>query len=387
MSDKPKNIPEELNFNPSIEQEIPHLFKKKRSFAEKCLDVWNYFIPKKDYLITPILVYINVLVFIFMILSGVGFMEPNTSDLLKWGANFRYSTLQGESWRLLTSTFVHGGFFHLLMNVYALVFIGRQLEPLIGRSRFIAAYILSGLIASLASISMHDMTVSVGASGAIFGLYGFFLALLSTRLMVASLRMPLLKNIGLFVAYNLVFGMEAGIDNAAHLGGLVSGGLFGYAYYFSLKQDSNSSYKHMTTGILAVVVSISILVTFSVLPNDIVEHDKKMAEFGVFENKALIIYRMADTTPNEVYLEEIGNKSLNYWKQCIRIVKEMQQLDLPDVFQNQNKLLLEYSEIRLKSYNALYNEIQIGDGRYTQDIEMYSQHIDSILTVLKSVNN
>ena len=123
---------------------------------------------------------------------------------------------------MITNCFLHIGILHLAFKMYALIFIGVLLEPYLGKLRFAVAYLLTGVFASVASLYWHDHTVSAGASGAIFGMYGVFLAMLTTNLIPKSVRKGLLASIGLFVAYNLLYGLKGwGIDaNAAHIGGL-----------------------------------------------------------------------------------------------------------------------------------------------------------------------
>jgi rhomboid protease GluP len=137
-----------------------------------------------------------------MAITGVNIISPDSESLVQWGANFRPLTLEGQAWRLLTNCFLHIGILHLLLNMYALLYIGVLLEPHLGRLRFAAFYILTCIIASTVSVSWHDLTVSAGASGAIFGMYGVFLALLSTNLIEKSARKALLASIGIFVVFN-----------------------------------------------------------------------------------------------------------------------------------------------------------------------------------------
>jgi rhomboid protease GluP len=100
-----------------------------------------------------------------MLIGGAGFLVPDSQVLLKWGANFRPLTLDGgQWWRLFTSTFIHAGFLHPLMNMYALLYIGSLLEPRLGSIWYAAFYILAGLLASLTSLCVHYVTVSIGAS-------------------------------------------------------------------------------------------------------------------------------------------------------------------------------------------------------------------------------
>src|SRR5262249_39825180 len=103
---------------------------------------------------------INTIVFIIMITNGVSIFEPKTVDILRWGANYGPLTLGGDWWRLITSFFIHIGFIHLLLNMYAFYMIGVYLEPLLGKSRFIIAYLCAGIISSLASIWWHKEPIA-----------------------------------------------------------------------------------------------------------------------------------------------------------------------------------------------------------------------------------
>jgi rhomboid protease GluP len=193
-------------------------------------------IPKGDYFITPILIYMNVGLFIIMFISGLGFMSFKGQDLLEWGANFGPMTKDGQWWRLFTSMFLHGGLMHVLANMYGLLFVGLFLEPLLGRTKFLLVYISTGIIGSIASIWWYDATVSVGASGAIFGLYGIFLSAMATRIFSIEFSKAFLLSTVIFVGYSLLMGVFGGIDNAAHIGGLASGFVIGLGLYPLLKE-------------------------------------------------------------------------------------------------------------------------------------------------------
>src|SRR5206468_1493030 len=106
-----------------------------------------------------------------------------------------------------------------------------------GRIKYAIIYLVTGILASAASLWWHDATVSIGASGAIFGLYGVFLALLLTKIYPKEFSKPFLASTLIFVGYNLVMGLTGGIDNAAHIGGLVSGFIIGLILYPQLKGD------------------------------------------------------------------------------------------------------------------------------------------------------
>jgi rhomboid protease GluP len=201
-------------------------------------DAFAIFKPVKGYFITPIIVNLNVLVFLLMVLTGVSAIEPDGKSLIAWGANFGPATLSGEYWRLLTCCFVHIGVLHLFMNMYAFLLIGAQLEPRLGKLRFSIAYIVCGIAASAMSLYWHEnINISAGASGAIFGMYGLFLALLNTKLVEKRNRKQLLASVIFFVGYNLLGGLKEGIDNAAHVGGLITGLLIGFFFIPGLRKE------------------------------------------------------------------------------------------------------------------------------------------------------
>jgi rhomboid protease GluP len=206
---------------PPEQDALLHPPAKARSAAA---DILAIFRPAEGYFITPVILNLNLLIFLLMGLSGVDMLEPRGRDLLAWGANFEPLTLGGEWWRLITCCFIHIGILHLAMNMYAFLLIGAQLEPRLGKTRFLIAYALGGLVASATSLWWHDgNSISAGASGAIFGMYGVFLVMLSANLVERSKKRQLLASIIFFIVYNLLGGLKAGIDNAAHIGGLVAG--------------------------------------------------------------------------------------------------------------------------------------------------------------------
>jgi membrane associated rhomboid family serine protease len=219
------------------ESELRRFESGKPSNDNEVKEFIDFLKPKEGYFITPIIIYLNILIFMIMGFAGLGFISFKGQDLLSWGANFRPSTTNGEWWRLLTSTFLHGGLMHLIANMYGLLFVGIFLEPLLGRTKYLTVYLLTGILASCASLWWYDATVSVGASGAIFGLYGLFLALLLTKNFPPDFSKAFLTSTLIFIGYNLLMGLTGGIDNAAHIGGLLSGFVVGLILYPTLKKQ------------------------------------------------------------------------------------------------------------------------------------------------------
>ncbi len=219
------------------ESELNRFESGKPSNDNEVEEFIDFLKPKEGYFITPIIIYLNTIIFMIMVFAGLGFFSFKGQDLLNWGANFRPLTTNGEWWRLLTSTFLHGGLMHILANMYGLLFVGIFLEPLLGRTKYLTAYLMTGILASCASLWWYDATISVGASGAIFGLYGLFLALLLTKIFPPDFGKVFLISTLIFIGYNLLMGLTGGIDNAAHIGGLLSGFVVGLILYPTLKKQ------------------------------------------------------------------------------------------------------------------------------------------------------
>ncbi len=180
--------------------------------------------------VTHIILGINVAVFLGMALAGSTIMEFSIPESIRWGANVGALTFSGEWWRLLTCVFVHGGIIHIAFNMWCLWNLGQLSESLYGRWTYVAVYLICGLGASLTSAAWNPYRASVGASGAIFGLAGALIAAfkLGEFSVPRSALSGTLRSLGAFVVYNLVFGFALpGIDNTAHIGGLITGLIVG----------------------------------------------------------------------------------------------------------------------------------------------------------------
>jgi rhomboid protease GluP len=176
--------------------------------------------------VTKALVGVNVAVFVLMLLSGASLMWPSNEVLLRFGADFGPKSLDGEPWRILTSNYVHGGLPHIFFNMWCLWNLGPLAERILGPWTYFLTYTICGIAGSLASLWIHPLVVGVGASGAIFGLAGALI----TALYLGKLAYPgqmlrgLMRSLLSFAGYNLFFGaVVPGIDNSAHIGGLLAG--------------------------------------------------------------------------------------------------------------------------------------------------------------------
>lgn len=345
----------------------------------------GYFKPKGHYYVTPILIIINLLVFLVMVCTGVSVFEPAAEKMVAWGANSTITTLSGQWWRLLTNCFLHFGIMHLLLNMYALAFVGLLLEPFLGRVKFITAYLLTGLAASLASLWWHDYTISAGASGAIFGLYGVFLALLTTNHIEPNMRKGLLANIGIFVAYNLFYGsFKGGIDNAAHIGGLLSGAVIGYAFFPALKKPANHRLSQLTLTFTTLIVITGCAVSLQVMSkNDRVVYEKDIQQFYKIEERALLAVKDKDYQPNDVVVTNL-NESIADWKSGIVLVQHLNQLKLSDKLHKRNELLVTYCQLRIQSCQMMSADIKQGASADNARLLQINQQLKSIIDQLRS---
>ena len=220
------------DFNLQALSDYEQGLKNKDEGLNELLDVIK---PRDGFYITPILIFINIICYLILVFSGFGIISFKADVLLKYGANYHPAIANGEWWRLVSNIFMHGGLLHLVANMYGLLFIGVFLEPILGRKKYLFLYISSGILASIASFCWYDATVSVGASGAIFGLYGFFAAILLLKIFPVEFDKGFSSSIFIFIVINLSMGIAGGIDNAAHIGGLASGFILGLLLARNLK--------------------------------------------------------------------------------------------------------------------------------------------------------
>jgi len=244
---------------------------------EQLRGFFSPFVPVKKYFITPLLLILNTAIFLVTSISinilpvillrksqispGKNFYEK---IYLFMGFNNRTQVLQGQVWRLFTNIFLHFSAAHLIGNMIVLVYIGSLIECKLGKWNFLLMYLFCGITASMASVIWSGAEISAGASGAIFGLFGILLALLSTEFYERSARKALLISTAIFVGYNII-PVGAGIDHAAHFGGLVSGYILGMVAYMRLNHRNVFIKKWgiALTGAVAVVVFVACGLAFT----------------------------------------------------------------------------------------------------------------------------
>ncbi len=209
--------------------------------------------------LTQIIFGANVAVFVAMILAN-GSLEFSSQVAVHFGANLGPYTISGEWWRLVTYMFLHGGLLHIFFNMWCLWDLGSLCESLYGRWTYAAVYLTTGVAGGLASVSWNPRVLSVGASGAIFGLAGALIA----SFYLGEFSLPkiairgTLRSLVVFAVFNLFFGsVFGGIDNACHIGGLVSGLALGAAIAKIAPQPEHDSRRVALFCVAAVVLAVS----------------------------------------------------------------------------------------------------------------------------------
>ena len=207
--------------------------------------------------VTTILVGLNVLVFVAMVATGASITSPTLDQLRIWGAEWGPLSLVSQPWRILTSNYVHIGIIHIFFNMWCLWNLGQLTERIFDRWTYILAYTACGIGGSLASLSWHPFVVGAGASGAIFGLAGLMITVFyfgKLPIPKSALR-PTLRSLISFAGYNLLFGLVPGIDNSAHIGGLVTGLCLGAAFakLTTLPMEARRSLRWLIFAVTAVV--------------------------------------------------------------------------------------------------------------------------------------
>jgi rhomboid protease GluP len=215
---------------------------------------------------TLLLLVTLILVHLVVELSGG---SQSSWTLLRCGGNFKQATLHGEPWRLLTSIFLHGGVLHLAVNGYALYSLGRLVERLYGMLRFFSIYLLAGISGSAASAVLGEASrLSVGASGAIFGLLGATLVVMLwlRGLFPEGWRKQVIINLLVVLGLNLYIGYSLSmVDNAAHLGGLVGGALAGFFFVPGPRALTISRLPWLVKGVAGTLLVVSLLAAVMVL--------------------------------------------------------------------------------------------------------------------------
>ncbi len=253
-------------------------------------------------LVTPAIVLISATVVGGMLFGATAIGDPDT--LVAWGASLGTRTTNGEWWRLATSTFVHTGMLHLLVDVAVLIQLGGILERLVGRLTFTAVYLSAGAFAGLVNLSSHPVAVTVGTSGAIFGLYGLLLAWLIWQIFHGYRGNPepdaeesaaprgtipviTMKRLGVGAAVFIVYSALSGLARAAEFTGLLVGLMYGIVLARRVSEKGPRT-RHV---VFAMVATGAIAVACAMALRNITDVQPEIARVLATEERTAVAYQ------------------------------------------------------------------------------------------------
>ncbi len=338
------------------------------------------FTPRKGLFVVPALFALNIVVFIAMVASGVHILNPEEQDILSWGANYQPLTYAGEWWRIVTSCFIHIGVLHLLFNMYALMYVGMLLEPLIGSFRFATAYLLAGCVASMVSMWWNEAAISAGASGAIFGLFGVFFAVLTGGHVLRSTRQALLASVVFFVAYNLVTACDAAsnIDTAAHIGGLIAGVAVGYMFVPPLRKPQSALRQRISAAAVFASFVLVLFVAYRTKPSDVGRMEEYLERFANNEKAASAVLQMPYIASDDILLQELRNTCVPNWRENTKLVDSCRALNVPKKMRTRLAILRRYSELNLQLYEVLITAIEQQSSTFETNIDELGAQIEAL---------
>ncbi len=202
------------------------------------------------------------------ILANVFASTQNTDVLIQYGAKYNAAIIAGQYWRFITPIFLHANILHVGLNMLNFFILGLFIERLFGHMRFLLIYLLTGVTSIIASFYFAPQDISVGASGAIFGLVGAYsIFILVHRRAFSRGGIPAIAWLVVIIGLNLGIGLVIpNVDNYAHLGGFLSGCLLGWffaPFYVVLSEegklqlsDTHSLSRRWPLALIAIIITI-----------------------------------------------------------------------------------------------------------------------------------
>jgi membrane associated rhomboid family serine protease len=319
-----------------------------------------------QYPVTLVLISGNVLIFgVLAIVTESLFFDTasHVAAMIEAGANFNPLTLGGEPWRLATSMFLHFGVIHLLVNMYGLWQLGQALEEGMGSLRFLLLYFICGLLASVASVYFNVLVVSAGASGAIFGLYGFHLgaAIIATYHDKEKLKQVLISFV-IFVAINAFIAGQVNVDMSGHIGGAVAGFIIAACHL---------KFRILRTTAAMVMVMLLCPVLLFFAPTDQRDYYRQFETILKAEDEARELFA---TIKDERVLSDSLRRLSDHWRS---INESLGTIAPPSVLANDHRFLRDYADLR--SSEALFQSEVAGETYiYLDSLEAVHAAFDSL---------
>ncbi len=319
-----------------------------------------------------------------MIGSGVSPLLPTADDMRAWGGTSSTDVLNGDYWRLFTSNYLHYGIIHLAANMFSFNNLGRMVEQFIGWWRFALLYTFAGIAGSAVSIWWNPFGLGAGASGAILGVVGILLALLTTNLIEKSVRMKMLRSMAISAGLMILIGMQANIDNAAHLGGLGAGMLGGYFIFPELKAHFYQKKKQFIGCVAACLVILGATGWFVmnaesplayVRTIEVMMNDFSQRESSAENNFEQGMYK----TP-----EAIDKNVLEVYRYGLSQMDTIDGFDLNEQGKQYFENLQAYMVARMHYYEFQSKSIQSGGDTHKDSLEYWRTQSEAALKVVNS---
>ncbi len=209
--------------------------------------------PGRHNSVTVALVAINVVVFLIELLQGVGFQGGGSSSVIEKGGLYGPAIVGGDTWRIITSGFIHESVIHVAFNMWALWILGSAVEAYVGPRRMIIIYVISLIWGSAGALLLSPYALTIGASGAIFGLMGA-LVVMSRQRGIAIMQ----SGLGVLIILNLVITLTIpGVSIGGHLGGLLGGIATGFV--LSGYGRGHIAYSKMSSQISGGILALTVI--------------------------------------------------------------------------------------------------------------------------------
>jgi rhomboid protease GluP len=325
--------------------------------------------------ITSALVALNIGVYLTMALTvkRAGF---TVQEMLDWGSNYGPQTVHGQWWRIFTALFLHFNMLHLGLNMWALWNIGRASERLYGSWTLLFLYLTTGVLASLSSIVWDPSLSSAGASGAIFGVLGAYLAFLikERREIPATVFRKHWFSTTAFVLFNLINGaLQPGIDNAAHVAGLTAGFALGFLLARGLERDARVQFptiRVLAASVLTVLAVIGALMQATGAGSELNAPERFARlhpQFMTQQSQNLLLWNTlaqrasAGSISDAEFAQQFATGVLPFWEEYKETLKaETGQLVGPDL--EYGKLAAGLVELRYQWASALIDAARNSDS-------------------------
>lgn len=325
----------------------------------------------RKYPATLSLVVVNIVVFLGMYLQTGTLEEPTwTLHSLQQGALFNPYTLKDEWYRILTAMFMHGHLLHLAVNMSALLFTGSQLEEVVGTGKFLWVYFITGIAAAFSSLYWNLFTIGVGASGALFGLFGFSIVLHIYYKRQQKLPiMPVLVSFTVFLVVNTIFSQALHGDHAAHFGGLIAG--IALALF---TQIVTRSFHKIVVEYIAVVL---LVVLFFVMPRYQVRYFDFYQQVLVAEDSANSIFDKKNLS-DEAFAQAFKENTL-LWDSALASLQS--QAYIPEALQSDTFKLRRYLNLRRLENIFRVSMIERESYIYLDSIELMQDSLQHYLSL------